>query len=316
MIRAKALLGRGALSLLSLVLLSILIFLIVQVMPGDVGRRILGPLADQRSVDKLNETLGVSRPLLVQYFDWASHFVRGDLGTSYVYREPAAPFVARALGNSALLALFGLIIALLTSIPLGLLAAGRDKTWIGGTISIASVIATAIPEFVVGVVLLIIFGVVLGVFPTSAQVSDGSSLFERLWALVLPATTISLALSGYLIRMIRARAREVYQSDYVRYARTLGSSEMDILRQNVLGNSIVPVIPVIATQVGYLIGSLTVVELLFNYDGIGLLILKASQKLDLPMLMSSVLVSGVVFMASILIGDALVQALDPRRRHR
>lgn len=313
---AKVMLGRMALSLLSLVLLSIIVFLVVQVMPGDVGRRILGPLADQRSVDALNESLGVNRPLLVQYSDWAGHFVQGDLGTSYVYREPVGPFVARALGNSALLALLGLTIALFVSVPLGLLAARSEDGWSGGAIRIAAVVATAIPEFVIGVVLLIIFGVMLGIFPTSAQVSDNASFMSRIWALVLPATTVSLALSGYLIRMIRARAREVYLSDHVRYARTLGSSETDILLRNVLRNSIVPVIPVIATQVGYLIGSLTVVELLFNYDGIGLLILKASQKLDLPILMSSVLVSGVVFMASILIGDALVHGLDPRRRLR
>ncbi|URK89433.1 ABC transporter permease (plasmid) [Rhizobium sp. RCAM05350] len=137
-----------------------------------------------------------------------------------------------------------------------------------------------------------------------------------MWALVLPAITISLSLCGYLTRMIRARAREVYLSDHVRFARTLGSSEADIFRQNVLANSVVPTIPVIATQVGYLLGSLTVVELLFNYDGIGLLILNAARKLDIPMLMSSVLVSGIFFMLSILLGDLLVQMLDPRRRFK
>ncbi|MER8499410.1 ABC transporter permease [Mesorhizobium sp. M1142] len=303
-------------SLLSLFLLSIIIFVVVQVLPGDVGRRILGPLADQRSVDKLNELLGVNRPLLVRYLEWAGDFVRGNFGTSYVYRAPVAPFVGRALGNSALLALFAIVIALPSSVVLSLVAARNEKKWLGGMIGNASVIATAIPEFVVGVVLLIVFGVMLGVFPTSAQVSDGSSLLERLRALVLPAVTVSTVLTGYLTRMIRARASEIFLSDHVRYARTLGFSERSIVLRNVLRNSIVPTIPVIATQVGYLVGSLTVVELLFNYDGIGLLILKASQKLDLPMLMAGVLVSGIVFMASILIGDALVYFLDPRRRFK
>jgi len=313
---AATLLRRGGLSLLSLFLLSIIIFVVVQVMPGDVGRRVLGPLADQRSVDKLNELLGVNRPLVVRYLEWGGDFVRGNFGTSYVYRAPVAPFVIRALGNSALLALFAITIALPSSVVLALLAARNEKTWLGGLIGNASVIATAIPEFVVGVVLLIVFGVMLGVFPTSAQVSNGSSLVERLHALVLPAITVSTVLTGYLTRMIRARAREVYVSDHVRYARTLGFPERSIVLRNVLINSIVPTIPVIATQVGYLVGSLTVVELLFNYDGIGLLILKASQKLDLPMLMAGVVVSGIVFMASILIGDALVYLLDPRRRFK
>lgn len=301
-------------SLLSLVLLSVLIFVVVQVLPGDVGRRILGPLADQRSVDKLNEVLGVNRPLIIRYLDWAGNFIRGNFGTSYVYREPVAPFIGRALRNSALLALFALVIALPSSAALALLGARNEKNWVGRIIGNGSIVATAIPEFVVGVVLLIVFGVMLGFFPTSAQVPDGSSLFERLQALVLPAITVSTVLTGYLTRMIRARAREVYLSDHVRYARTLGFSERSIILKNVLRNSVVPTIPVIATQVGYLFGSLTVVELLFNYDGIGLLILKASQKLDLPMLMAGVLVSGIAFMASILIGDAMVQFLDPRRR--
>ena len=303
-------------SLLSLFLLSMMIFFVVQVMPGDVGRRILGALADQRSVDKLNELLGVNRPLIVRYLEWAGNFIGGDFGTSYVYREPVTPFVVRALLNSALLALCALAIALPASVILGLVGARNEKRWTGGLIGNGSVIATAIPEFVTGVVLLIVFGVLLGVFPTSAQVSDDSGLLERLGALVLPAITVSTVLTGYLTRMIRARAREVYLSDHVRYARTLGFSETSIILRNVLRNSIVPTIPVVATQVGYLVGSLTIVELLFNYDGIGLLILKASQKLDLPMLMAGVLVSGVVFMASILIGDGLVQFLDPRRRFK
>lgn len=312
----KALLRRGGLSLLSLVILSVIIFLVVQVMPGDAGRRILGPLADQRSVDKLNDALGVNRPIVIQYLDWVSSFLRADFGVSFVYQEPVAPFVFRALGNSALLAVFGLTIALVTSVSLGLLAARNENSWAGGLITAGSVVATAIPEFVIGVILLIIFGVTLGVFPTSSQVSASSGILERMWALVLPAITVSFPLSGYLTRMIRARACEVYLSDHVRYARTLGSSEAEILRQNVLRNSFVPAIPVVATQAGYLIGSLTIVELLFNYDGIGLLILKASQKLDLPMLMCSVLMSGVVFMVSILAGDTLVHFLDPRRRFK
>jgi peptide/nickel transport system permease protein len=303
-------------SLLSLLLLSILVFLIVQVMPGDVGRRILGPLADQRSVDKLNETLGVNRPLLVQYLEWAGNFARGDFGMSYVYREPVAPFVFRALKNSALLALIALIISLPTSMLLGLLAARYERRWLGSVITVCSVVATAIPEFVFGVVLLIVFAVALQIFPTSAQVASDAGFLERIWALILPAITVSMALTGYLIRMIKARAREVFMSDYVRYARTLGAGEAEIFRKSVLANSTVPTIPVVATQIGYLIGSLTVVELLFNYDGIGLLILKASQKLDVPMLMSSVLMSGVVFMCSILLGDLLVQFLDPRRRFK
>lgn len=313
---AATVLRRGGLSLLSLFLLSLIIFFVVQVMPGDVGRRILGPPADQRSVDNLNELLGVNRSLIVRYLEWGSDFIRGSFGTSYVYQAPVAPFVFRALSNSALLALFAIVIALPSSVVLALLGARNEKNWMGGLIGNASVVATAIPEFVIGVVLLIVFGVVLGVFPTSAQVSDSSSLLERLHALVLPAVTVSTVLTGYLTRMIRARAREVFLSDHVRYARTLGFSERSIVLRNVLRNSIVPTIPVIATQIGYLVGSLTVVELLFNYDGIGLLILKASQKLDLPMLMAGVVVSGIVFMASILIGDALVNFLDPRRRFK
>lgn len=312
----KAFLRRGGLSLFSLVLLSLIIFFVVQVMPGDVGRRILGSLADQRSVDKLNEALGVNRPVIIQYLDWAGHFISGDFGTSFVYREPVAPLVMRAFSNSLLLAAVSIALALPLSVVMGLLAARNDRNWAGGVITVSSVVATAIPEFVVGVVLLIIFGVTLAIFPTSADVPTGSTLSQRLWALILPSATIALTLGGYLTRVVRARAREVYLSDYVRFARTLGSSEADIFRQNVLANSIVPAIPVVATQIGYLIGSLTVVELLFNYDGLGLLILNASRKLDLPMLMASVLVSGIFFMTSILVGDALVQVLDPRRRLR
>jgi peptide/nickel transport system permease protein len=310
------LLRRLGLSLTSLVLLSIIVFLVVQVLPGDVGRRMLGPMADQLSVDKLNHVLGVDRPALVQYGDWARHFVEGNFGTSFIYEAPVAPFVIRALANSALLAAAALVISLPLSIGLGIYAGRSDHHWSGSAITISSVAVTAIPEFVTGVVLLLLLGVVWPFFPTSADAAADGSWPARLWALVLPATTIALSICGYLTRMILARAREVYQSDYVRFARTQGSSELDVFKQNVFANSTVPTIPVIATQIGYMMGSLTVVELLFNYNGIGLLILNAAKMLDLPMLMAGVLTSGLFFMGSIAVGDMLVYFLEPRRRHK
>jgi peptide/nickel transport system permease protein len=295
------------------VILSIVIFLAAQVLPGDVARRILGPFADQAAVDALNEQLGTDQPLIVQYWDWFSSFITGDLGTS-VRNRPVDEVLLDPLVASAKLALLAFIIVVPLSILGGVLAALHEGTFRDRLISIGGLSATAIPEFVWAVIFLVVFALGLGIFPTTAQFPAGSSLFTQLEYLILPALCLVCVLFGYIARMARAGTIEALDADYTRTAILKGLPRRTVVRRHVLRNSLLPTIAVIATQAGYLIGGLVVIELIFNYQGIGLTLARAATQKDIPVLQSGVLLIGIVYLVATLIADILYSILNPRVR--
>jgi peptide/nickel transport system permease protein len=295
------------------VILSIVIFLAAQVLPGDVARRILGPFADQAAVDALNEQLGTDRPLIVQYWDWFSSFITGDLGTS-VRNRPVDDVLLDPLVASAKLALLAFIIVVPLSILGGVVAALHEGTFRDRLISIGGLSATAIPEFVWAVIFLVVFALGLGIFPTTAQFPAGSSLFTQLEYLILPALCLVCVLFGYIARMARAGTIEALDADYTRTAILKGLPRRTVVRRHVLRNSLLPTIAVIATQAGYLIGGLVVIELIFNYQGIGLTLARAATQKDIPVLQSGVLLIGIVYLVATLIADILYSVLNPRVR--
>jgi peptide/nickel transport system permease protein len=295
------------------VILSIVIFLAAQVLPGDVARRILGPFADQAAVDALNEQLGTDRSLIVQYWDWFSSFITGDLGTS-VRNRPVDDVLFDPLVASAKLALLAFIIVVPLSILGGVVAALHEGTFRDRLISIGGLSATAIPEFVWAVIFLVVFALGLGIFPTTAQFPAGSSLFTQLEYLILPALCLVCVLFGYIARMARAGTIEALDADYTRTAILKGLPRRTVVRRHVLRNSLLPTIAVIATQAGYLIGGLVVIELIFNYQGIGLTLARAATQKDIPVLQSGVLLIGIVYLVATLIADILYSVLNPRVR--
>ena len=295
-------------------ILSIVIFLAAQVLPGDVGRRILGPFADQSAVDSLNERLGANEPLLTQYWDWFSSFLTGDLGTSAVRNQSVEDVLLDPLVASAKLALLAFIIVVPLSILGGVVAALHEGTFRDRLISIGGLSATAIPEFVWAVIFLVVFALGLGLFPTTAQFPAGSSIFTQLEYLILPALCLVCVLFGYIARMARAGTIEALDADYTRTAILKGLPRRTVVRRHVLRNSLLPTIAVIATQAGYLIGGLVIIELIFNYQGIGLTLARAATQKDIPVLQSGVLVIGIVYLVATLIADILYSVLNPRVR--
>ncbi len=285
-----------------------------QVLPGNVGRAILGPLADQRAVDLLNHELGVDRPVLVQYWDWISRFVQGDMGTSYIFRTPVGPFVVEALGNSLKLAIVAFVIVVPLGILGGVAAAFRVNRPLDRIISLAGLSATVLPEFVTGIVLILIFGVWLKWLPISATWPNGSGPITQLYYLILPSMPLFLVLFGYIARMARAGTIEALDADYTRTAVLKGLSWFTVIRRHVLRNALLPTISVIATQTGYLIGGLVVVETLFHYRGIGALIYTAARDKDFPMLEAGILTVGIVYAVAALLSDLLYSILNPRIR--
>jgi peptide/nickel transport system permease protein len=291
-----------------------LVFAASQLLPGDVASNILGPLAPQSAVAQLNHRLGTDRPVVTQYWDWISHFVRGDFGTSLLLNTPVRPAVATALENSLKLALVAFVIVVPLSIIGGVVCALTYGKTPDRIISIVGLSASAVPEFVWSVVLILVFVIWLGWLPLTSVVPPGSSELSQWGHLFLPALPLVLVLFGYISRIARAGTIEALDAEYTRTAYLKGLTRNAVLGRHVLRNSLLPTITVVATQVGYLIGGLAVVETVFNYPGIGYLILQAAKGKDFPMLESSVLTIGVVYLVATIIADLLYALLNPRIR--
>ena len=308
------LLRRLGLAVITLWILSMIVFFAGQILPGDPGRAVLGPLAAPSAVRALDHQLGVDRPLLTQYVSWIGGLLHGNMGTSYTFRTPVEPFISAALVNSAKLGALAFVVVVPLSIFGGVVAALYVGRLPDRIISVTGLSAATVPEFVSGIVVIVIFGVELKWFPVSASAGTGASALSQLDHLILPAIPLVFVLFGYIARMARAGTIEALESDYARTATLKGLPRSVVIRRHILRNSLLPTITVIATQTGYLIGGLVVVETLFNYQGIGLLIFHAAGDKDFPMLEAGVLTIGVVYMVATLIADLLYTLLNPRLR--
>jgi peptide/nickel transport system permease protein len=294
--------------------LSVIVFLAAQVLPGDVGRRVAGPFASKASVEQINKQLGTDRPILVQYGDWISGFVQGDLGTSVQSRRAVSDIVWTAFGNSAKLAILAFLIVVPLGIFGGVVAAMNEGGLRDRVISVGGLSATVVPEFVWAVVLILIFALGLGILPATAQSPDGAGFLTQLKYLLLPAFCLVFVLFGYIARMARAGTIEALSADYTRTAVIKGLPERTVIRRHVLRNSLLPTIAVVATQAGYLIGGLVAIELIFNYNGIGQALFRAAEQKDFPVLQSTVLLIGIVYLVATLFADLAYSLLDPRVR--
>lgn len=305
---------RLALGLVTLVLLSMVVFAGAQLLPGNVGRAILGPLASPVAVAALNHQLGTDLPVPEQYWHWISHFVVGNMGESFAYRAPVAPFVIRALLNSLKLAAVAFVIVVPLSIGAGVYAAMKARSGIDRFISVTGLSMTVIPEFVSSIVVILVFGIWLRVLPVSATAPTGAGALQQIHHLILPAMPLVFVLFGYIARMARAGTVEALDSDYTRTAILKGLPRHVVIWRHVLRNALPPTITVVATQVGYLVGGLVIVETLFRYQGIGSLIFIAARAKDFPMLESGILVVGVVYVLVTMVADTLLILLNPRLR--
>jgi peptide/nickel transport system permease protein len=309
------LIGRRLLLMIpTLILVSMLVFALAEVLPGDVGRSILGPYATQEQVDLLNEQLGTDRPLVVRYLDWAAGFVTGDWGKSLLLKVPVFPYVMKALGNSLLLAGFALVLIVPLSILVGVFAGLRKDSVLDRGITVSTLSMTVIPEFVSGVVLLYVFAVWLKWLPVTAMPPDGSPFYERFYYLILPAIPLMFLELGYIARMARVGTVQVLAMPYIRTAVLKGLPRRQVVSRHVLRNAMVPTVTVIGSQIGWLIGGLVVIETLFVYPGIGKVMVDAAQFHDIIVLEAAVLVVAVLYMLGNLVADIVVALLSPRIR--
>ncbi|MFZ8997603.1 MAG: ABC transporter permease, partial [Ilumatobacteraceae bacterium] len=295
-------------------MLATIVFLLVNVLPGDVGRKVLGPTANQVDVEAFNERLGTDRPLLAQYGTSLRRLVTFDFGESFQTGNPVMDLLLPALGRSAKLALLAFIITIPMSIAAGIFAARRQDRLADRVVVNAGLASSSLPEFVTASTLLAVFAVQLGWGRVNANVPDGTSIVGQLEFLLLPALALVVSYFGYLARMTRAGVITALHADYTRTATLKGLTSGQVMRRHVLRNALAPTITVISVQIGYLFGGIVGVEKVFNYPGLGTMMLNAVGKKDIPVLQTAVLMVGVIYMVSTLIADLLIALLNPRVR--
>jgi peptide/nickel transport system permease protein len=310
----RFILRRVLLSLVTLWLLATIVFVIANVLPNDVGRTILGPFAPQASVDALNARLGTDAPLIEQYARSMRSLITFDFGNSFVSGQPVIPQLAAAIGRSAKLAGLALLLTIPIAIIAGLYAGRRRDRFADRAIVLLGVTLSSIPEFVVGTFLVVLVGVQLGWLPVLAMIPDTAGPLDQLRYLLMPALAMAIVYFGYIARMTRAGTIEVLDSDYIRTATMKGLTTGQTMRRHVLRNALVPTVAVIGVQIGYLFGGIIGVEKIFNYNGMGQLMLFAAQRKDIPMLQAGAIVVGIVYMVATLIADLVIAWMNPRAR--
>jgi len=304
---------RVLLALVTLLLVSFIIFIAGDVLPGSIGRTILGQFATDSQVHALDVQLGFDHPVLIRYWNWISSFVQGDWGSSITQQIPVFSFVLKHFLNSLMLGAFALIIIVPISVGLGVLAAVKRNTRIDRIISISGMSMLALPEFVTGVGVIILFSLVLKWFPVFSNVPGWNPL-QIVRNFFLPALPEMLLIFGYISRIARAGTIEALESNYNRTAVLKGLPPSRILARHILRNSLLPTIAVTAVQAGYLVGGLVVVETLFNYPGIGNLIYTSATQHDQPVLQAAVFLVALIYTVGNLVADLLTAWLNPRVR--
>jgi peptide/nickel transport system permease protein len=305
--------------LLTVLITSLIVFAVTQWLPGDVCRIILGREAGEGALQTCRQDLGLDDPLPVQYLRWLAGFLSGDWGQSYSTITPVFEVVMQRTRNSAMLAFVTLLISVPLALGLGVIAGLKKGKTADNAISIFSLSVVGLPEFVTGLVLIQVFAfglrrLGLPSLPANSSIRPGSSFLEALPMLILPALTATLVLLAYIARMTRAGVVEELQQDYVRTATLKGLPRRVVVVKHALRNALLPAITVIAISVGWMISGLVVIENVFNYPGLGRLLIFAIDRRDLPLMQAVVMVTVVGFALANLTADLLYGLLNPRIR--
>lgn len=311
---AKYILRRLAFLLLTLVLTSLLIFTVTQFLPGDVARVILGREAGEATLEAFREKNGLNDPLPVQYGRWLFHFSRGDWGESLSTHSPIYPVVMDRLGNSLMLAGLTLLISVPLAVFLGVIAGLNENKLPDNLINIGALAVVGLPEFVTGLLLIVIFSRWLGWLPGNSSIRLGTGFWEALPMLILPAITATLVLLAYIARLTRAGVIEELKRPYVRTAVLKGLPRRTVIIKHVLRNALLPTITIIAISFGWLISGLIVIENVFNYPGLGRLLTFAIEHHDLPLMQAITMITVLGFTLANLLADLLYAWLNPRIR--
>jgi peptide/nickel transport system permease protein len=308
-------LRRLLLGIVVLILVSILVFLATQALPGDPARAILGRSATPASLAALRRQLHLDQPVIEQYWTWVTGLLHGNLGTSLAAQEPVTTLISPKLVNSAVLVALAAVLSIPLSIAIGAWAALKREKAFDQTSSNLLLLLAALPEFVVALVLVILFATTVShVLPAISTVPPGSRPWNNWVALVLPTLTLVIAVAPYVSRIMRASMIEVLESDYVEMARLKGLPERTVLIRHALPNALGPVFQVIALNLAYLAGGIIIIEFVFNYSGIGGAIAEAVVNHDLPVVQALAILIAAVYVVLNLLADVATILVTPKLR--
>lgn len=295
--------------------MSVLIFAIVHILPGNVAYAILGEFATQDAVATLEQKLGLNDPLPVQYWHWLSRMLRGDLGRSLVMDRPAAPVILDALARSAILAGLSFVLVVIVGISCGVHAATHQGRPSDRILALMQFLFISVPDFFWAIVAVLVFASLLRWLPATGYEPMGTAgVIGWLSHLVLPVLVLTFGLIAHVSRLTRSSMLEVLQSRYVLAARAKGLSERLVLRRHALPNALLPTITVLAIDVGILIGGVVVIETVFAYPGLGRLLVFSIEQHDLPLLQAGMMVVTAIYALANLVADVLYAVVDPRIR--
>ena len=303
--------------LLSLILvlvgITVLVFLIMQLAPGDPAKIMLGTKATETSLAQLRHELGLDQPLHVQYARWLGRVIQGNLGRSIQLKREVLPFLLGRFRNSAYLTLLAAIVACVVGIPVGILSAVRQRSLEDRASMVLVLVGFSIPLFWLGIVLQIVFGLGLGLLPVSGIHATGRDDVADLFVhLILPALTLATGATAIIARMTRSSMLEVMRQDYIWTARSKGLNERLVVSRHAVKNALIPVVTVIGMQVGYLLGGDVLVEIVFSYPGIGLAMVNGILARDFPLVQGGILLVAASYALVNLAVDLLYAYLDPR----
>ena len=306
--------GRILLSLLTLLIVSLFVFAVLEVLPGDVATRILGRDATPEALDLLRAKLGLNDPAPLRYLHWLGGLLSGDLGQSLVSSRQVGEILAPHIYNTVLLSAYAFLLYLpLTVLPALLQAIRRDRPVDHG-LSVVTLVLLSMPDFLLGTILLFTFVVLVPVLPAISLVDHSSSALDYLRAMTLPALTLAMVMAVYAVRMLRDNLIEILDSEYIRMAELKGLSARRVLLRHALPNALVPTLNVTALNLAYLVGGVVVVERVFSYPGFGSLLVDSLQLRDLPVIETTVMFAALVYISANLIADIAAVLLNPRLR--
>ncbi|TXH67135.1 MAG: ABC transporter permease [Thiothrix sp.] len=306
---------RLGLGVLVLFAVSLIIFLGVELLPGDLCQAIQGQSATESTVAACRKDLGLDQPAPTRYINWLKGISQGDFGTSLANGREISELIGVRLSNTFFLAMVAAVIAVPLSLALGILAALYRNSWFDRSVNVLTLSSISFPEFFVAYILILVFSVKLGWFPSLSDVSPDTPLLERLHKVFLPALTLTLVVMAHMMRMTRAAIINLMASPYIEMAKFKGLSRSHIILHHALPNAWAPIVNVVALNLAYLIVGVVIVEVVFVYPGLGQLIVDSVQKRDIPVVQACSIIFAATYVVLNLIADILSIATNPRLLH-
>ncbi len=295
--------------------ISVLVFVLVHLIPGDVAQVLLGTQATDQQIETLRRGFGLDRPLPVQYVDWVSHVVQGDFGVSLRTSRPVLPDLVSRFGVTLQLTLVSMVIALAVAIPLGVASAANRGRGSDALSRVLALLGLSIPNFWLGTMLILFVSLVLHWLPPVGFVSLLENPWLGLQTLILPSLALGTAVAAFIMRMVRSSLLEVLRQDYIRTANAKGLRDNVVLYRHALKNAFIPVLTVIGVQVGYLLGGAVIIESIFSLPGMGRFLLDSINNRDYSIVQGGVLLIALIFSLVNLSVDLVYGWLDPRIRY-